>query len=142
MENYEVIYNYLQTFPKETTVETLIANMDKANDEFIANHNKQLQLLKEEFVGNVYYYEENDDGNVVCKYLTRVKEFSQASFHEFTFLCEIIAITKYEIRYEKEARIDIKALRMAKKVDNEIFDNAKKCVDDLLYLTPEKTETN
>lgn len=65
MENHEIIYNYLQTFPKETTVETLIANMDMANEEFIENHKNQLKLLKEEFVGNVYYYEENDDDKVV-----------------------------------------------------------------------------
>ena len=141
MESHEIIYNYLQTFPKETTVGELISNIDKANEELIKNHNKQLQLLKDEFVGNVYYYEENDEGNVVCKYLTKVKEFNQASFHEFTFTCELIAITTFEVRYEKETKIDIKALKMAKKVDNDVYDRAKEFVDGLLYLTPEKTET-
>lgn len=136
MENYQIIYNYLQTMPTDTTVGTLIENLDKANDAFIKNHKKQLKLLKEEFIGHAYYYEENDDDKVVCKYITYVKEFRDASFSDFTFNCEIIAITPNEIKYDKEARIDIRALRMASQVNNDVFENAKQKVEALISISP------
>lgn len=135
MENHEIIYNYLQTFPKETTVETLIANMDRANEEFIENHKNQLKLLKEEFVGNVYYYEENDDDKIVCKYITKVKDFNEASLSNFLFNCEIIAITRTEIKFDDDAKIDIRSLKMAKKVDKDLFDKAKELLDGLVVIT-------
>lgn len=136
MENHEIIYNYLQTFPKDTTVETLIENMDKANEEFIENHNKQLRLLKEEFINNVYYYEENDDDRVVCKYITKVRDFNEATFSNFLFNCTIIAITNSEIRIDRDAKIDLRSLRMAKKVDNDVYEKAEECINILSQLKP------
>lgn len=125
MEKYEEIYNYLQTFPSNTTVGTLIANMDKAENEFIENRKKRVRELKEEFVGNAYYYEEVDDDEVVCKYVTYVKEFNKKSIKDIAFVCDLIAITNYDVHYEENATVDIKGLKMAKKVSKEIFDSAK-----------------
>ena len=136
MENYQVIYNYLQTMPTETTVGTLLENLDKANEEFVKNHQKRLKLMKEEFINHTYYYEENDDDKVVCKYITYVNGFRDASFSDFTFDCEIIAMTTNEIKYDKNARIDIRALRMATQVDNDVFENAKQKVEALISISP------
>lgn len=129
MEKYQEIYNYLQTFPKETTVGQLIKNMDKAELDFMESQKRQIQNIENEFVGNTYYYEELYNGKVVCKYITKIKEFTINSIKDMIFSCELITITKTDIHYEKLAHVDIKGLKMAKKIPNEIFDNAKESFD-------------
>ena len=62
MENYKIIKNYLETFPNETTVETLINNIVKAEQTYEENVQKKIEKMKES-IGNVYYYEDIDDND-------------------------------------------------------------------------------
>ena len=47
MENYKIIKNYLETFPNETTVETLISNIVKAEHTYEENVQKKIEKMKE-----------------------------------------------------------------------------------------------
>lgn len=124
MKKYEEIYNYLQTFPADTTVGTLIANMDKAEEEFFKNQKKMISDIKDEFVGNTYFFEERDDDESVCKYITYVKEFNKNDIKDMSFTCDLIAITATDIHLEENAHVDVKGLKMARKVSKQVFDDS------------------
>ena len=60
MENYEIIKAYLETFPEEITIKTLLDNIKKAEqmkDESIS----KIQAEMEKNVGKCYYYVDIDD---------------------------------------------------------------------------------
>ena len=131
MEKYQEIYNYLETFPSQMTVGELIENMDKGEAEFIENQRKQIKEIRDEFVGNSYYYEEADDGKVICKYITYVKELKLSNIKDMLFTCDLITITDTDIHYEESAHVDIKALKMAKKLSRQLFEIAKEKFDNI-----------
>lgn len=131
MEKYKEIYDYLKTFPTFMTVGTLISNIEKAENEFLNQNSTYLKLKKEEYVGYTFYYEEKDDDEIVCKYITYVKEPVRKNGDDNSFVCDLIAITNCDIHYEEDATVDVEALKMARKVSKDVFYIAKEKFSDL-----------
>ena len=136
MESREVIYNYLQTFPSDMTVGELISNIDKANNEFSETQERKIKEFREENIGKAFYYEEKDDDEVVCKYVTIVNDFKKKSFTEFCLVCDVIAISKAQIHFEKDVDVDVRAIKVARMVDKSVYDNALKNINDLINIKP------
>ena len=71
MENYEIIKAYLETFPKEITIKTLLDNIKKAEqmkDESIS----KIQAEMEKNVGKCYYYVDIDDNVKTTFFYTKI----------------------------------------------------------------------
>jgi hypothetical protein len=133
MENvfYKRVRDYLKTFPIDFTVEQVVGNMEKAESEFQESQKKLKALLKEEYVGNAYFYEEMDDGEIVCKYIAYVKKVVSLGEKNLSLLCDIISINENQICYDEGVSIDEKSLKRGKKTSRQIFEIAKEQFDKL-----------
>ena len=71
MENYEIIKAYLETFPEEITIKTVLDNIKKAEQMKIESISK-IQADMEKNVGKCYYYVDIDDNVKTTFFYTKI----------------------------------------------------------------------
>ena len=124
MENYKIIKNYLETFPNETTVETLISNIVKAEQTYEENVQKKIEKMKES-IGNVYYYEDIDDNDIFVKFVAKIKGVKIAYQDRLLYEADMIEISDETIYYLDGTTFSDGDLKDKDLVDSSVFDEAK-----------------
>ena len=124
MENYKIIKNYLETFPNETTVETLISNIVKAEQTYEENVQKKIEKMKES-IGNVYYYEDIDDNDIFAKFVTKITGVKRAYQDILLYEADMIEISDETIYYLDGTTFSDGDLKDKDLVDSSVFDEAK-----------------
>ena len=124
MENYKIIKNYLETFPNETTVETLINNIVKAEQTYEENIQKKVEKMKES-IGNVYYYEDIDDNDIFVKFVTKITGVKRAYQDRLLYEADMIEISDETIYYLDGTTFADGDLKDKDLVDSSVFDEAK-----------------
>ena len=71
MENYEIIKAYLETFPEEITIKTVLDNIKKA-EQMKAKSISKIQAEMEKNVGKCYYYVDIDDNVKTTFFYTKI----------------------------------------------------------------------
>lgn len=124
MENYKIIKNYLETFPNETTVETLINNIVKAEQTYEENIQKKIEKMKES-IGNVYYYEDIDDNDIFVKFVTKITGVKRVYQDRLLYEADMIEISDETIYYLDGTTFSDGDLKDKDLVDSSVFDEAK-----------------
>lgn len=124
MENYKIIKNYLETFPNETTVETLINNIVKAEQTYEENVQKKIEKMKES-IGNVYYYEDIDDNDIFVKFVTKITGVKRVYQDRLLYEADMIEISDETIYYLDGTTFSDGDLKDKDLVDSSVFDEAK-----------------
>lgn len=124
MENYKIIKNYLETFPNETTVETLISNIVKAEHTYEENVQKKIEKMKES-IGNVYYYEDIDDNDIFVKFVTKITGVKRVYQDRLLYEADMIEISDETIYYLDGTTFSDGDLKDKDLVDSSVFDEAK-----------------
>lgn len=124
MENYKIIKNYLETFPNETTVETLINNIVKAEQTYEENIQKKIEKMKES-IGNVYYYEDIDDNDIFVKFVTKITGVKRLYQDRLLYEADMIEISDETIYYLDGTTFSDGDLKDKDLVDSSVFDEAK-----------------
>lgn len=124
MENYKIIKNYLETFPNETTVETLISNIVKAEQTYEENVQKKIEKMKES-IGNVYYYEDIDDNDIFVKFVTKITGVKRVYQDRLLYEADMIEISDETIYYLDGTTFSDGDLKDKDLVDSSVFDEAK-----------------
>lgn len=124
MENYKIIKNYLETFPNETTVETLISNIVKAEHTYEENVKKKIEKMKES-IGNVYYYEDIDDNDIFVKFVTKITGVKRVYQDRLLYEADMIEISDETIYYLDGTTFSDGDLKDKDLVDSSVFDEAK-----------------
>lgn len=124
MENYKIIKNYLETFPNETTVETLINNIVKAEQTYEENIQKKIEKMKES-IGNVYYYEDIDDNDIFVKFVTKITGVKRLYQDRLLYEADMIEISDETIYYLDSTTFADGDLKDKDLVDSSVFDEAK-----------------
>lgn len=124
MENYKIIKNYLETFPNETTVETLISNIVKAEQTYEENIQKKIEKMKES-IGNVYYYEDIDDNDIFVKFVTKITGVKRLYQDRLLYEADMIEISDETIYYLDGTTFSDGDLKDKDLVDSSVFDEAK-----------------
>ena len=124
MENYKIIKNYLETFPNETTVETLISNIVKAEKTYEENVQKKIEKMKES-IGNVYYYEDIDDNDIFVKFVTKITGVKRGYQDRLLYEADMIEISDETIYYLDGTTFSDGDLKDKDLVDSSVFDEAK-----------------
>lgn len=124
MENYKIIKNYLETFPNETTVETLISNIVKAEKTYEENVQKKIEKMKES-IGNVYYYEDIDDNDIFVKFVTKITGVKRVYQDRLLYEADMIEISDETIYYLDGTTFSDGDLKDKDLVDSSVFDEAK-----------------
>lgn len=71
MENYEIIKAYLETFPEEITIKTVLDNIKKA-EQMKTESISKIQAEMEKNVGKCYYYVDIDDNVKTTFFYTKI----------------------------------------------------------------------
>lgn len=124
MENYKIIKNYLETFPNETTVETLINNIVKAEQTYEENVQNKIEKMKES-IGNVYYYEDIDDNDIFVKFVTKITGVKRVYQDRLLYEADMIEISDETIYYLDGTTFSDGDLKDKDLVDSSVFDEAK-----------------
>lgn len=123
MENYKIIKNYLETFPNETTVETLISNIVKAEQMYEENIQKKIEKMKES-IGNVYYYEDVDYNAVFVKFVVKITGVKRVYQDRLLYEADMIEISDETIYYLDGTTFSDGDLKDKDLVDSSVFDEA------------------
>lgn len=139
MQKYEEIKDYLKTFPKSTTVGQLLDNINKAEDQYKENLQKQKEEMQKN-IGATYYYEDIDDRAIFTKYIIQItgvtEKYNKAGL---LYTGDMIEICDNTIYYIKDATFVKEDLNEYTKMDSKYFDEAKEKYNSLksfsVYLT-------
>jgi hypothetical protein len=131
MENYEIIYNYLKTFPSDMTVGQLIDNIDKAVNMYQPQREETLKSFFKRFVGKAYYYDEVDDDVVICRYYILTKDII-VNNGNVEFYCELLTVNDDCLRCDFWEKVDLHSILAATPITKERFQRVKKNIEEAM----------
>ena len=126
MENYEIIKSYLETFPEDTEVKTIIEsikNAEKKSKTSLYN----IQAKMEKNIGKCYFYTDFDDCVSFMRIYTKItgtKILDRRNVVLYT--ATSIEISEGAIYYLKDVTFAKDDLKENKLIDSSIFDEVER----------------
>ena len=140
MENYEIIKAYLETFPEEITIKTLLDNIKKAEqmkDESIS----KIQAEMEKNVGKCYYYVDIDDNVKTTFFYTKITGTELLENRETVlYKADSFEISDGTIYHLKDITFTKNDLKDNDVINSSIFDEVEKKYNELIDIGLIKSE--
>ena len=131
MENYEIIKAYLETFPEEITIKTLLDNIKKAEqmkDESIS----KIQAEMEKNVGKSDYYVDIDDNVKTTFFYTKITGTELLENRETVlYKADSFEISDGTIYHLKDITFTQNDLKDNDVINSSIFDEVEKKYNEL-----------
>ena len=131
MENYEIIKAYLETFPEEITIKTVLDNIKKA-EQMKAESISKIQAEMEKNVGKCYYYVDIDDNVKTTFFYTKITGTKLLENREVVlYKADSFEISDDTIYHLKDITFTQNDLKDNDVINSSIFDEVEKKYNEL-----------
>ena len=126
MENYEIIKAYLETFPEETTIKTVLDNIKKA-EQMKTESISKIQAEMEKNVGKCYYYVDIDDNVKTTFFYTKITGTKLLENREVVlYKADSFEISNGTIYHLEDITFAQNDLKNNTVIDSSVFDEIEK----------------